>query len=70
VGALKILRREGWFGVEELNSRIKNYKLYAYEQADQPTPFKPELKQKSIHGKAMSTMVLLREVLSRRIKSH
>jgi len=58
---LKILRREGWFSVEELNLRIKDYKLYAYEQADKPEPLKKELKQKRLSGKAMSIMVLLRE---------
>jgi hypothetical protein len=62
LGALKILRREGWFSVESYNSRLKNYKLFSYEQRDQPTPLRPELRQDKLHGNAMSLMVHLRQL--------
>jgi hypothetical protein len=61
LGALKVLRQEGWFSVDEYNSRMQNYKLIAYEQRDQPTPLKSDLKQDRLTGKAMSLMVHLRE---------
>jgi hypothetical protein len=41
---------------------VKNYKLYGYEQKDQPSPLKKEVNQERLTGNAMSMMVLLRKV--------
>ncbi len=60
LGALKILRHEGWFSCSEYNAKLKNYKLFAYEKKDKPSPLKEEMRQERLKGKAMSLMVHLR----------
>jgi hypothetical protein len=61
-GALKALRKEQWFTTDSFNTRVKNYKLYGYEQRDQPSPLKKDVNKERLTGNAMSLMVLLRNV--------
>jgi hypothetical protein len=61
LGALQILHKNGWFTSTQYNDRLKNHKLFAYEQKDQPRLMKPQLQQDRLQGKAMSLMVHLRQ---------